>query len=189
MLILLGGTDVNTGESAAALGVGVRLARLVSYFTIQSNVIVLVASISLAVAPNRDGRIWRVLRLDSLLVIAVTGVVYNLLLARLVHLDGVALWTNAALHIVAPVLTLVVWAVVGPRPRITWAVVGWAFVWPVAWIVGTFVRGAITGWYPYPFMDAATLGYPRAVGATSLVIVLALVLAVVFVRLDRRPTR
>ena len=189
VLILLGGTDVNTGESAASVALGTRLVRLVSYFTIQSNLIVLAASLSLAVAPRRDGRLWRVLRLDSLLAIAVTGIVYNTLLARLVHLDGLALWTNAALHVVSPVATLVVWVLVGPRPRIAWRVVGWAFVWPVAWIAFTFVRGAITGWYPYPFMDVPTVGYPTAIGATSLVVVLALVLAVVFRRLDRRPVR
>nr|WP_269778751.1 Pr6Pr family membrane protein [Microlunatus antarcticus] len=159
---------------------------MVSYFTIQSNVLVLVASITLALAPTRDGRAWRVLRLDSLLAIAITGIVYNTLLARLVHLDGLALWTNAALHIVSPVATIGVWLLVGPRPRITWGAVAWAFVWPVAWIVGTFVRGAITGWYPYPFMDAADLGYPRAIGVTSLVVVLALVLAVALKALDGR---
>ena len=69
------------------------------------------------------------------------------------------------------------WLLVGPRPRITWATVGWAFVWPVAWIVYTFVHGAVTGWYPYPFLDATVLGYPRALGHGP-VVVLALVLAV-----------
>ena len=190
-LILAGGTDVNTGESAADVPVGTRLVRLFSYFTIQSNVLVLAASITLLVAPARDGRVWRVLRLDSLLAIAVTGIVYNTLLARLVHVEGVALWTNAGLHIVSPVATIGVWLLVGPRPRITWGTVGWAFVWPVAWIVYTFVRGAVTGWYPYPFLDAATLGYPTAIGATAGVVVLALVLAVGFRALDRRlrPSR
>ena len=43
--------------------------------------------------------------------------------------------------------------------------------------------------YPYPFLDAAAIGYPTAVGATSLVVVLALVLAIVLTRLDRRPVR
>jgi hypothetical protein len=186
VLVLAGGTDVNTGETAAGLDLGTRLVRLVSYFTIQSNVIVLAASITLALAPARDGRVWRVLRLDSLLAIAITGIVYNTLLARLVHLDGLALWTNAALHIVSPVATIGVWLLVGPRPRITWGAVGWAFVWPVAWIVSTFVRGAVTGWYPYPFMNAAELGYPRAIGVTSLVVLLALVLAAALVHLDRR---
>lgn len=186
VLILGGGTDVNTGESAADVGVGTRLVRLVSYFTIQSNIFVLVASVVLARSPARDGRVWRVVRLDALLAIAVTGIVYNTVLARLVHLDGIALWTNAALHIVSPTITLGVWLLVGPRPRITWSAVAWAFVWPVAWIVYTFVRGAVTGWYPYPFMNASTLGYPHAVGLTSLVVVLALVLAVVLKLLDGR---
>lgn len=191
VLILAGGTDVNTGESAADVPVGTRLVRLFSYFTIQSNVLVLAASITLLVAPARDGRVWRVLRLDSLLAIAVTGIVYNTLLARLVDAQGVALWTNAALHIVSPVATIGVWLLVGPRPRITWSTVAWAFVWPVAWIVYTFVRGAVTGWYPYPFLDAATLGYPTALAATGGVVVLALVLAIALRYLDRRlrPSR
>ena len=191
VLILAGGTDVNTGESAADVPVGTRLVRLFSYFTIQSNVLVLAASITLLVAPARDGRVWRVLRLDSLLAIAVTGIVYNTLLARLVDAQGVALWTNAALHIVSPVATIGVWLLVGPRPRITWSTVAWAFVWPVAWIVYTFVRGAITGWYPYPFLDAATLGYPTALAATGGVVVLALVLGIALRYLDRRlrPSR
>ncbi|GAA3560877.1 hypothetical protein GCM10022197_15470 [Microlunatus spumicola] len=191
VLILVGGTDVNTGDSAADVPVGTRLVRLFSYFTIQSNVLVLAASLTLLVAPARDGRVWRVLRLDSLLSIAVTGVVYNTLLARLVHVEGLALWTNAALHIVSPVATVGVWLLVGPRPRISWGAIAWAFVWPIAWVVYTFVRGAVTGWYPYPFMDAATLGYPRAIGVTSLVIVLALLFAVAFRHLDRRlrPSR
>lgn len=186
VLVLAGGTDVNTGDSASDVPVGTRLVRLFSYFTIQSNLLVLAASLTLLVAPARDGRVWRVLRLDSLLAIAVTGVVYNTLLARLVHVEGVALWTNAALHIVSPAATIGVWLLVGPRPRITWGTVAWAFVWPVAWIVCTFVRGAVTGWYPYPFLDAAATGYPRAIGATSLVIVLALVLAVALRCFDRR---
>jgi hypothetical protein len=190
-LTLVGGTDVNTGEGAADVAVGTRLVRLFSYFTIQSNVLVLAASITLLVAPARDGRVWRVLRLDSLLAIAVTGIVYNTLLARLVDAQGVALWTNAALHIVSPVATVGVWVLVGPRPRITGGTVAWAFAWPVAWVVFTFVHGAVTGWYPYPFLDAGALGYPRAIGATSGVIVLALVLALAFRHLDRRlrPSR
>ncbi|HYQ74428.1 MAG TPA: hypothetical protein VER05_04735, partial [Cellulomonas sp.] len=52
-----------------------RLVRLFSYFTIQSNLLVLVASALLAARPARSGRVMAVLHLDALLCIAVTGVV------------------------------------------------------------------------------------------------------------------
>jgi hypothetical protein len=33
---------------------------------------------------------------------------------------------------------------------------------PLVYLVWTLLHGAVTGWYPYPFVDVADLGYPRA---------------------------
>ena len=190
VLLLTGATDVNTGDSQAEVPVVTRLVRLFSYFTIQSNLFVLAASVSLALAPRRDGRWWRVLRLDALLGITVTGLVYWTLLAPTVELHGAALATGLGFHLVAPLGTLVVWWLFGPRPRITTHTVARAFVWPVAWVGGTLLHGAVTGWYPYPFLDVGVLGYPRALAATAVVLALGLLVALVLRWLDgrRRPT-
>ena len=45
-----------------------RFVKLFSYFTIQSNVLLLIATAALALDPHRDGRLWRVIRLDALTV-------------------------------------------------------------------------------------------------------------------------
>ncbi|MDT7805772.1 MAG: hypothetical protein QOI78_9205, partial [Actinomycetota bacterium] len=34
-------------------------------------------------------------------------------------------------------------------------------IYPAAWLAFTLPRGAITGFYPYPFVDAGALGYGR----------------------------
>jgi hypothetical protein len=47
VLILSGGADANTGETGESIGVGVRLWRLFSFFTIESNLIVLAAALAL----------------------------------------------------------------------------------------------------------------------------------------------
>ena len=39
--------------------------------------------------------------------------------------------------------------------------VGWSLLFPVLWMAYTLVRGAVWGWYPYPFVDAASHGYLR----------------------------
>jgi hypothetical protein len=67
VLVLSGGTDVNAVDPQVSIDVGERLVRLFSYFTIQSNILVLIAATSLAANPIRDGRLWRVVRLDALL--------------------------------------------------------------------------------------------------------------------------
>jgi hypothetical protein len=188
VLIFTGGADANSGTSGESLSDGVRLVRLLSYFTIESNLIVLAAEATLAFRPDWDGRRWRTLRLDSLLGIIITGLVYDIVLAGQVHLTGTALVLTIAFHYVSPWATLLGWLLFGPRPRIAWSTVGWAFVWPIAWIAYTFVHGHSSGWYPYPFLDAHTKGYVTALINTGVVLVIGLVLAVILKAIDRLRT-
>jgi hypothetical protein len=163
-----------------------RLIRLFSYFTIQSNLLVLVASALLAARPARTGRVLAVLHLDALLCIAVTGVVYHTVLADAgVNLTPSGDLANFLLHTVTPIGTWVVWLLVGPRPRFAGATVAWSVVYPLAWIAYTFARGAATGWYPYPFLDAGALGLATAARNTAVVAVGFLVLAVLVRLLER----
>jgi hypothetical protein len=52
-------------------------------------------------------------------------------------------------------------AVFGPRPRIAGRTVWVSALVPIAWLAYTLVRGEVTGWYPYPFVDAEDHGYGR----------------------------
>lgn len=187
VLLFAGGEDANSGTSAAAVPIGLRLLRFFSYFTIQSNILVLIAAILLALRPHRDGVVWRVLQLDALLAIVITGIMFATILAPLVQLEGTAFLATVLMHYVSPWLFLASWLLVGPRPRIGWNTVLAAFIWPVAWIAYTLIHGAISGWWPYPFLNATTLGYPVALRNIGFVLVAAIVLAVAFRLLDRLP--
>ena len=167
-------------------GAGTRVLRFFSYFTIQSNLLVLAAVLPLTRDPRHDGRGWRVLRLTSLLGITVTGLVYVFVLGPALDPTGLGWWTNAGLHYVAPVLALGSWLVLGPRPRVTGATVAWSMAWPLAWIGYALALGAITDWYPYPFLDVVEIGYPAALRNLVLVAVLAVVLLLGFRLADRR---
>lgn len=187
-LILTGGPDPNTGETVASVGIGTRLIQTISYFTIQSNILVLIVAITLVIDPLRDGRVWRVLRLDALLGITITGLVFDLVLIRYVHPAGWQLAATIGFHYVAPWATLLGWLLFGPRPRIDRSTVTWAFLWPFAWIAYTFVRGALVGWYPYPFLDVPEIGYWASIRNTGSVLAVAIVLVAVFAGIDRLRT-
>ena len=75
--------------------------------------------------------------------------------------------TDPLLHVVTPLVTLVVWAVWGPRGWITRREVPLALVIPLAWICWMLARGAVVGAYPYDFANVADLGYVPV--ATTLV--------------------
>jgi hypothetical protein len=186
VLIVHGGTDVNTVTSEGNDGLGIRLVRLFSYFTVESNVLVLALALSLVLNPVRDGRGWRVLHADALLGIVITGLVFTTVLARLVHPHGLAAWVNAGFHYFAPAWALAGWLLFGPRPRLDWATLGWLWVWPLLWICYTFAVGAATGWYPYPFLDVQLHGYAIALRNTAAVIVIAVIIIAILRFLDRR---
>lgn len=136
-----------------------------------SNLFVLVAAALLAWRPAMDGPVWRVVRLDALLGILITGLVFAIVLAPKLHLTGGALVATIRFHYISPVMALLGWLLFGPRPRISWHTVAVAFV----WLVYIFTQGAFTHWYPYPypFLDVTEIGFGTALVNALLVIVLA----------------
>jgi hypothetical protein len=163
-----------------------RLIRIISFFTIESNILSAVVSAQLARNPYRDGPIWRVVRLATLFGITVTGIVYSTVLARVHEPHGWAeTSTNTVFHYIVPIAMVLGWLAFGPRPRIRAAVVGWSLVWPFAYLGYTLVHGAVSKWYPYPFLDVTTHGYARVVLNSVVVTVVFGVVGALFALGDR----
>jgi hypothetical protein len=165
---------------------GVRVLRYFLYFTIQSNIAVAWVTLLLALGRESDTRFFRVLRLDAVLGIAVTGVVHFVLLRPLLDLHGADHLADKLLHVAVPALAVVGWAVVGPRGLVGRSDVLPALVWPVLWLVVILLYGAATDWYPYPFIDVAEHGYAVVLLNCLGVTVLFLAIAYGLVWLDRR---
>lgn len=142
---------------------GRSLVNTFSYFTIQSNLLVLVSSLMLAVKPNRVGTTWRILRLAALAGISTTGFIYVLFLAKYVHLTGIAMVYNEIFHYVTPIVTVIAFLLIEPKHNFKWRDF-WFMAWPIAWLIYTMLRAAFfhplfTGFtavpsnYPYEFLD------------------------------------
>lgn len=180
LILVIHGVGVLTDENGPTVAAPERVLRFFSYFTVQSNILVILSCLTLAVAPNRDGRIWRVLRLDAIVGITVTIIVYHFALAPLLNLRGLAALTDITFHYVTPVLAIIGWFLFGPRPRINRATLLWSLAWPALYFVYSLIHGAITNWYPYPFVDIANIGYPRALLNLLVVCMLLLVVGVIY---------
>jgi hypothetical protein len=167
-----------------AQGVVGRILDYFTYFTIWSNIVVAVVMTMLFLRPARDSFIFRVLRLDSVLMIVVTGIIYNVILAGGARLQGLEVVSNAFDHIITPVVTLVVWLVLGPRGWISWRTIGAALIIPIVWLAWALARGAVIGAYPYGFLDVAKYGYGTVFTNVLGVIVFAVVLCLIFWGID-----
>ncbi|ADB35504.1 hypothetical protein Kfla_6507 [Kribbella flavida DSM 17836] len=166
-----------------------RVLNVFAFFTIQSNLLLGGTTLLLALGAASDSTVFRTLRLNGVLCIAVTGIVYHVALAGLDELSGAAALTNFLLHTATPVLGVVGWLLFGPRDRTDREIVGWSLAFPLLWLAFTLVRGELVGFYPYPFVDVGELGYAQVLLNCLLVALLFLALAFGATLLDRRLTR
>ena len=155
-----------------------------TYFTIWSNILVAVIAIMLFLRPDRDSFPFRVLRLDSILMITVTGIIYNVVLAGSAKLQGLEVVSNLFDHVLTPLVSVLVWLFVGPRGWISWRTIGAALILPIIWLMFALARGAFIGAYPYGFLDVATYGYGTVAINVLGVVVFAIVLCLVLWGID-----
>lgn len=169
-----------------------RIVNFFSYFTVLSNVTVAVTTGLLAIRLDRRSALVRTLRLDGLVGIAVTGVVFHLALSDLQELTGWNAPADFLLHALSPILAVLGWLVLGPRRQISQRVVLLAVIAPICWLVYTLIRGSLVqdrvgnDYYPYPFLNVQEHGYPVVLVNSAVVAVLFLAISFGALALDRR---
>ncbi|MFI6304742.1 Pr6Pr family membrane protein [Amycolatopsis thailandensis] len=178
------GTEGGTFHTPAG-----RVANLLAFFTIDSNILVGIGGLLLALGVAGRSTVFGVLRLTGLVGIIVTGVVFQVALADLYELHGWALFADTMLHKVSPLMCVAGWLLFGPRGQLSWRVLWWSLLYPLAWLAVTLVRGAIIGFYPYPFVDPGVNGYGGVAFNCVLIGVLFIGLAAAAVGFDRTFSR
>lgn len=137
-----------------------------SFFTILSNAvsaIVLLLGAWFAFTRRVDPDWYNLVRACVVTYMATTFVVYNLLL-REISLDQATTvpWSNEILHVWAPLYVVLDWVLAPGRRHVPWRRLWTIAIFPIAWAVYSMIRGAIVGWYPYPFLNpnvAPGVGY------------------------------
>lgn len=138
-----------------------------SYFTILSNVLVAATFTVAALAPqSAAGRflLGPPVALATAVYITVTGTTYYVLLSSLYDLSGWELRFNHLLHYVMPPAFVLFWLAFVPKGTLRLRNLLWLLVPGLVYGAYTLAHGAVSGWYPYPFVDVTRLGYPRVVG-------------------------
>jgi len=166
-------------QFAVQVQMGFSVVNFFSYFTNLSNLLAGVVLIfgAFQSATHRAPSAWNdFMRGAAAVNMAVVGVVFAVLL-RDVDLGHLLPWVNAALHYVLPVAVVFEWLSQPPGARLS---VRQALLWqafPLLYLAYVLGRGAVVGWYPYPFLNPAGAGGAGGVAAHVCGIVAVFLLA------------
>jgi hypothetical protein len=131
-----------------------------SFFTVETSIIAIVLLLVggvLALGVVFDPIGYTTLRMCLLAYEVVTSVVYNVMLRGLPDEGFVAsAWPGEIMHVWIPIFLVLDWLFSPGRPALGWTGLRIVVIFPIAWLAYTMVRGAVTGWYPYPFLEPST---------------------------------
>jgi hypothetical protein len=140
--------------------------RFFSYFTILTNILIAIYFTVLSVNPKSR---WATFCKKTstatvvLMYILLVGLGYQFLLRHIWDPQGWQWVADELLHSVIPVCTLAYWVWFIPKSRVSLAsILSWT-IYPVLYFGFVILRGQVSGFYPYYFIDINQLGFSKVI--------------------------
>ncbi len=150
--------EASIAKGASLLGATVDV---LSYFTILTNILVAAILTQRAFSSPEEESTF-LLRPTTMTAaasyIVIVSLIYELALRRLWSPTGLHLLIDATLHYVLPIAYFVYWLTAVRKGTLRYSSVGWWTLYPFIYLLYTAVRGALDGFFPYPFVDFHSLG-------------------------------
>jgi hypothetical protein len=169
------------------------IVQILSFFTIQCNLMVGLSLWALLLKPSNSLHKFfsRGYVLGGIcLYIIVVGLVYNIILRSLWQPEGLFKIADELLHSINPLLFAIFWLIfVARRDKLKWAQsLNWLWF-PFLYLVYSLIRGPITHFYPYPFIDVNKLGYSHVFINSFVLLIVFLVLGLLLITVTRSLKR
>ncbi len=165
------------------VGVAETIVRFFSYFTILTNTLVAVFFTGQIFNKPVASRSASLTAITSYILIV--GLVYQFLLRHLWSPTGLQLLVDELLHSAVPLLVLVYWFLYGRHAILQFSsIVRWLY-YPLIYFLFILARGAMSAYYPYPFINVEMLGYGQALVNAVLILAFFVILQVVLIALAR----
>ncbi|MGN7783352.1 Pr6Pr family membrane protein [Niabella sp. 22666] len=173
--VLMLNNNVNT--------VGEATIRFFSYFTILTNIAVATYYTALLI----DAPIARTRGLLSAITIyiIIVGLVYQVALRHIWDPQGLQKWVDELLHSVIPLGALIYWGLFEKKGLRYSQIFAWS-IYPLVYLLFILIRGSISGFYPYPFVNVTEIGLQQTLINALIILALFMVLSLVFIFINRK---
>ncbi|MBN2638994.1 MAG: Pr6Pr family membrane protein [Bacteroidales bacterium] len=159
------------------------IVRFFSYFTILTNTLVAVYFTAITFSNPVQKTFYQkpgFLTAVSL-YITVVGLVYQIVLRPLWSPTGLQFIVDETLHSVIPVMTIIFWIFYEEKETVRYKMIpGW-LIFPLVYFFLVLIRGSISGFYPYPFVNMDQLGIERVIVNAVMLLLLFIVLGAAFI--------
>ena len=102
--------------------------------------------------------------------ITVVGFAYHFLLSATFNPTGLEWFGDLLLHYINPILFVLYWIIGVEKQTYPYTQALRWLAFPMIYFVYSLIRGFITDWYPYFFVDVTTLGYPQVMLVSALLL-------------------
>jgi hypothetical protein len=168
------------------------IVRFFSFFTILTNLIVAVyytihwlqKPTSLLLRLQKTGILSAIT-----LYIAVVGLVYQIVLRSIWSPVGIQKLVDELLHSIIPVFTLVYWFLYEKHNEASWKSIPSWLLYPLFYLAFILIRGSISNFYPYPFVNVTELGLQKVLINSSVLVFVFLSIAIGLVACSKLLTK
>ena len=138
--------------------------RFFSFYTILTNILVAFCfTVFLVKSNSRAGIFFSQpgVVTATTIYITVVGLLYNLILRQIWSPTGFQRLADELLHVVIPLLFILYWYLFAYKDGLVWKNAFPWLIYPFIYAVFVLFRGKLSGFYPYPFVDANILGFKQ----------------------------
>lgn len=115
--------------------------------------------------------------------------IFDLVLQDLWEAEGMQFLLNYLMHKVIPIFYIIYWFNDRPRAHLKYSFsIPWLIA-PVIYLTATLIRGHLTGYYPYPFIDVDRIGMATVLYNSVGMLFLFWLASILLIWIDRRGKR
>ena len=149
--------------------------RFFSFFTILTNTLVALFF------TNKITRKMNVLNKNGALTaittfILIVGLVYQFVLRATWNPTGLQFVVDELLHTIIPIYMFIYWLLYAKSNNFKLKYILPWLIYPIFYIIYVMIRGNLSGFYPYPFLNVTKIGLQQSIINISVILIVSLIL-------------
>tara|TARA_R110002073_G_scaffold72537_1_gene177448 strand:+ start:444109 stop:444726 length:618 start_codon:yes stop_codon:yes gene_type:complete len=165
------------------------IVRFFSFFTILTNILVALYFTAMLFKFKKNP--FALLLTQSTLLaitvfISIVGLVYQIALRSIWNPTGLQFLVDELLHTMIPLYVFVYWILTIKKSKSEMKFVFYWLLYPVIYTFFILLRGHLSAYYPYPFLNSIEIGYKQSFINISSILSITIVLMLLFIFIEKK---